>query len=77
MSWRVARAFRSDAIVSLQFRPLLPTWTFTVIARADTKRSDGYGGRILCCPNSSMDGRLYFSATSPPPQVSPAQPGET
>jgi len=33
----VARAFRSDAIVSLQFRPLVLTWTFTVIVRAVTK----------------------------------------
>jgi len=36
----VARAFRSDAIVSLQFRPLLPRWTFTVVVRADNIESD-------------------------------------
>jgi len=31
----VIRAFRNLAIVSLQFRPLLTTWTFTVVVPAD------------------------------------------
>ncbi|PYJ34520.1 MAG: hypothetical protein DME79_03980 [Verrucomicrobia bacterium] len=31
----MTRAFRNLAIVSLQFRPLLTTWIFTVVVPAD------------------------------------------
>jgi hypothetical protein len=40
----VARAFRSDAIVSLQFRPLLTRWIFTVVVRAGKKQSTMLAG---------------------------------
>jgi len=35
----VARAFRSDAIVSLQFRPRMAQWMFTVVVPAADKIS--------------------------------------
>jgi len=35
----VAGAFRSHAIVSLQFRPRLTRWIFTVVVRAGKKQS--------------------------------------
>jgi hypothetical protein len=56
----VTRAFRSDAIVSLQFRPLLTTWTFTVVARADNNRAWRCSWVIACCQHGSADGSLYF-----------------
>jgi hypothetical protein len=56
----VARAFRNDAIVSLQFRPLLPTWTFTVVARSDAKTSDDAGGGLRAAGTAARR-QNYFS----------------
>ena len=51
---------RSHAIVSLQFRPRLARWIFTVIVRADKKRSDDFPRVIARCPHGSVCGRLFF-----------------
>jgi hypothetical protein len=45
----VTRAFRSGAIVSLQFRPLLTTWIFTVVVRAENRKLRRFFVGDACC----------------------------
>jgi hypothetical protein len=57
----VTRAFRSDAIVSLQFRRLLTPWIFTVIVRADNKGLDDFAG-VGALPPRQCEKDIIFSA---------------
>jgi hypothetical protein len=61
----VARAFRSDAIVSLQFRPLLPTWTFTVVVQADSPKIGRFSRTTACCREAARI-EDYFSGVAQP-----------
>jgi Flp pilus assembly CpaE family ATPase len=57
----VTRAFRNLAIVSLQFRPLLTTWIFTVVVPAD-KISWTILPSVTRCRAGSAMADLLFSA---------------
>jgi hypothetical protein len=67
----VARAFRSDAIVSLQFRPPLTRWTFTVIVRADAKSPTMLAGDCVLSARQRGVKVLFFLLPSPSLQIQP------
>jgi len=56
----VARAFRSDAIVSLQFRPQPPRWIYTVVVRADNKAPAIIVGNTVLPARQHRGDNIFF-----------------
>jgi hypothetical protein len=56
----VARVSRSDAIVSLQFRPPTAQWIFTATVRGDNKTPDDFAGYWRAANVRSATARLHF-----------------
>jgi hypothetical protein len=55
----VTRAFRSLAKGSVQFRPLLTTWIFTVVVPADKISGDDFA-RGNAPPGRQREGKFAF-----------------
>jgi len=60
----VTPAFRNLAIVSVQFRPLLTTWTFTVVVPADKISVTTFAGGDAP-PGRQREGGLTFFCAKP------------